>query len=394
MIKFRINQEQRWIVPAAILAAAGLAALMLFRLGSLAGGLSGSEQQVAATAYGWHGLWHQPLYLPLNFVRSVIFFSFTHHGQTLTRLPNVLFGALTITALAALLRFWYGGRTALLTAILFACGAWTLHASRLASYDVLYLLALPTVLLAQQALQKWSNCWLVYYGSLLVWLLLLFVPGTVWFVVLGIFWSRRAWWRAWAAFGAWWQRVLYILLTLPFLALLGHTLSLSGSLKSWLGLPDHLASPLQLLHQAGAVPYHLFIRGPLYPDLWLGRAPILDIFTLVVTAVGLYFYAQHWQAGRSRQLAALFLAGWAVVALNGPVGLSLLIPLLYLCAAAGIAYLLREWLVVFPLNPLARGVSIGLVSLLVAISCIYNLRAYFVAWAHDPATRTEFRYRR
>src|SRR5580704_13185174 len=87
-----------------VLVLAGLSWLLLHRLGSLTGGLSAGELAAASQPVGWHGIYHQPFYLPLNLVRSVVFFLSPNHGQTLTRLPNIAFGALTIASFAALIR--------------------------------------------------------------------------------------------------------------------------------------------------------------------------------------------------------------------------------------------------------------------------------------------------
>jgi hypothetical protein len=389
--KFRFIREERWLTTLAVLTMGATAWLMLYRLGSLVGGLSNGEHQIANTVYGWHGLWRQPLYLPLSLVRSVVFAGFRHHGLTLTRLPNALFGALTIVSFGTLLRLWYGGRTALLTAILFACSAWTLHVSRLASNDVLYLWATPTVLLIQLAIQRRGSQMIVFYVCLVAWLTLLFVPGFVYILLLTTYWNWRAWWQIWLRALPWWQRGVAAVIGLLGSTYLIVASTRPGNLRLWLGLPIHFSARAKLLRQFGAVPFHLLGRGPDSATLWLGRAPILDVFTLVMTVIGVYFYARHWRVSRSRQLAGLFLVSWVLVAIGGPVVLSLLVPLLYICAAAGIAYLLREWLQVFPRNPLARGLGISLIVLAVGLSAGYNLRAYFVAWPLDPSTRAVFR---
>jgi hypothetical protein len=90
----------------------------------------------------------------------------------------------------------------------------------------------------------------------------------------------------------------------------------------------------------------------------------------------------------------LALIGFVLVGISGPVPLSLLVPLLYMGIATGLAYLLHEWLKIFPNNPLARGVGLGLIIVAVAISCTYNYRAYFIAWPNADATKTTFQYRR
>jgi hypothetical protein len=366
--------------------------LLLYRLGSLTGGISPTELATANLTLGWHGLYHQALYLPLNFMRSAIFFAFGHHGQLLTRLPNVLFGALAMLAFVWLIRVWHGTRTMILTGALFITSAWVLHVSRLASYDVLYLWAVPTLLLIQAAQQRRPRSAWIQYGGLMIWGLMLYIPGLIWLMLVNLYWQRQAIINAWRHFHRLWQRMLYVLAGSIWLPLLVLQLTRAGSLRSWLGLPTHLETPLRLLKQLGGVFVHLFIRGPQYPAVWLARTPLLDIFTLVACLIGLYFYATHWRAARSRLLGSYVVVGIILVALNGPVGLSLLVPFLYILAATGVAYLVHEWLQVFPINPLGRAVGLSLIALVIALSCLYNLRAYFVAWPHNTTTQITFRH--
>ena len=69
----------------------------------------------------------------------------------------------------------------------------------------------------------------------------------------------------------------------------------------------------------------------------------------------------HWQlVAQPLARHAALSSGVVLVGLGGPVGLSILVPLLYVAVATGLAYLLHEWLKVFPNNPLARGFGIGL----------------------------------
>lgn len=370
-----------------------LAWLMLYKLGTLVPGLSVGEHVAATAPVGWHGIYHDALYLPLKAARSVDFYLFPSHGAFLTRLPNTIFGALAIISFAWLIWLWHGRRTALIAGLLFATGAWTLHASRLASFDVLYLAATPVILLMNVALHRRPDKTSAVYGSMLVWGLLLYIPGMVWLLLVNTYFQRKSIAEGWHHFNRWWQRGLYALAGFVWLPLLISNLRDTGLLKTWLGLPAHLDAPLMLLKHFAGVFVHLFIRGPQYPDMWLGRAPLLDVFTLAMFFIGLYFYAGHWQASRTRLLSGFFLVGAVLVALGGPVGLSLLVPLLYVVAATGITYLVKEWLKVFPLNPLARGLGLVLVTAAVALACTYNLRAYFVAWPHDDTTAAVFRYR-
>src|SRR4051812_5833112 len=75
---------------------AGLSWLLLHKLGNLTGGLSASEMKTVAAPVGWHGIYDHPFDLPLKLVRSVVFWIAPDHGQLLSRLPNAIFGGLTM----------------------------------------------------------------------------------------------------------------------------------------------------------------------------------------------------------------------------------------------------------------------------------------------------------
>ena len=367
--------------------------LMLYKLGNLTDGMSAAELSATSAAVGWHGIYQNVLYLPLNFIRSVIFALFTDHGLLLGRLPNALFGALTIITFACLIKVWHGTRTAVMATLLFATSAWVLHVSRLASFDVMYLWTLPTLLLLHALFNKHAKNPIVWFGSAIVWGCMLYIPGMIWLVLLSIYLLRSQIATGWRHFSRWWQRLGYLLLAFAGLPLLAFNLAKFGGVTMWLGLPTELSGPLMLLKQLAAVPVHLFVRGPRYPEVWLDSVPLLDIFSLAMCFVGIYFYATHIKASRTRLLGLFTVLGVLLVAIGGPVGLSLLVPVLYITIATGIAYLMHDWLHVFPSNPLARGIGIGLISLAIGLSCLYNLRAYFVAWPHNPTTQAVFQYR-
>ncbi len=368
--------------------------LLIYKLGSLTGGLSRGEMSAASARLGWHGIYHDPFDLPLKAVRSVLFYLVPAHGQTLTRLPNVVFGGLAIVSFGVLIRLWHGARVAALATAMFAASAWTLHVSRLASYDALYLWALPALMCSHFLLRRYYKNPLVWFAGIITWGLLLYVPGLVWFIIVDVWLQRRFVAGGWRHAGRWWLRLLYVVAGLIWLPLLALALSRSGAWKTWLGLPAHFDGATALLKHFAGVPVHLLVRGPEYPQLWLGRSPILDVFGLAGCMLGIYFYVTRWRSHRSRYLLVAAVFGFVLVGINGPVQLSLLVPLLYMAIATGLAYLLHEWLKIFPNNPLARGIGLGLVIFAVGLSCVYNYRAYFVAWPHTAATKAAFQYRR
>ncbi len=383
-----LSQHRRYLIWALVIVLAVLS-LMLFRLGLLTAGLSPVEHASANAIYGWHGLGQSPFYLPLNVVRSLLFSLAGHHGALLTRLPNTVFGAMAIVLFALLIKYWHGNRTALLATALFACNAWLLHVSRLASNDVLYLWAIPLLLVTQLYMSRpVARAW-IWYGSIMICVLLLYIPGMVWFILLSLYWQRAGIVRGWQGYKLWWQRSLYVASGLIWLPLLLSRLTALHNLKLWLGLPVHFAVD-QVARQVAFVPVHLLVRGPNDPERWLAHALLLDAFCLIAVLSGIWFYVAHFRATRSRLLASYWLLGIILVGLGGPVGISLLLPLVFVFAATGIAYLLHEWLRIFPNNPIARKLGIGLVVIAVLVSCSYNLRAYFVAWPHNAYTLSLF----
>ncbi len=388
-----IRQNSRYALLATIIIA-GIGFLLLYKLRSLTGGLSRSEVSATSAAVGWHGIYDQPLYLPLKLLRSIIFYFDPSHGDLLSRFPNAIFGGLTIVTFAWLIRLWHGTRTAIFAGLLFATSAWVIHVSRLASFDVLYLWTIPTLLFTHVQMHRNNTKAAIFYGSMLIWGLLLYIPGVVWLILANMFLQRRAIAAGWQHFSKWWQRALYVLSGLAWLPLLVVGLTRAGSLRLWLGIPDNIADPTGLLKQLAGVFVHLFLRGPQYPELWLNRAPILDIFTLVMCLLGMYFYAKHIKASRARLLGLFFSLGIVLVALGGPVGISLLVPILFIAAATGITFFLHDWGRVFPINPFARALGTGLIVVAIALSCAYNVRAYFVAWPHNIVTQALFQYHR
>lgn len=370
-----------------------LSGFYTFKLGTLPDGLSATEKFSGSDPVGWRGIYDDPFYLPLTILRSVVFFLQPDHGIFLTRISNVPFGIVSIVAFFIVIKWWYGNRVAAYSTVLFATSAWSLHVSRFAGYEALYFMAFPVLLACHVALQRFRGNKRVFMLSLFIWLLLLYVPGLVWLILLSVYMQKRFIAEAINKLSIKQRLITIFGCILLTLLLLRHFLR-PGAFLTWLGLPSEWGTPLHIVKEIVAVPVHLFIRGPQYPELWLGKAPILDIFCLTLAIIGFYFYATRLSAIRSKLLIGALIVGALFVALQGPVTISLLVPLLFVFVATGLAYLLKEWLQVFPNNPIARGLGLGLVMIAIATSAVYNTRAYFVAWPHATETKSTFRYHR
>lgn len=373
-----------------LVGAAFVCFVMLFRLGSITGRLSPAELQAQLFASSWHHLWQDPLNLPLTFVQWLLFTIIPHHGVTVTRAASPVFGVLSILAFAYVLRRWYGVRSAVYGTVLFGLSSWLLHVSRYAGTDVIYLWAVPTLLMLTIAWER-HRIGATHYLLIAALAALLYIPGVIWLLLAVLVLQPQllatSWQRLANTFGRLGGLLLFILLLVPLAWAL---VSRPGLAREWLGLPAHFAGVGHLAHGLlHSISFFVF-RGPAVATIWLPRLPILDFFTTIMAILGLIFYAQHFRAPRTRLLLVLFLVSALLFALGGPVTISLLVPLYYLLVSAGVSYLLHEWLVMFPRNPLARGVGFSLLGIAVLLACVYNVRAYFVAWPHSSSAVAAF----
>jgi len=386
--RFKINW---WFVALFILGLAGLIFLLFYRLSSIMPGITANENSLYSLPLGFHGLYHEPLNLPLNILWSIVFKYLSPVSIFLLRLPDVITGATAIIAFYILLKIWFNLRTATIGTVLFATSAWTLHVSRLATLNVEYLAAITIFLLSTAIVQKKLPSRYTYWLINLTWGMLLYVPGMVFFIGYNIFRQRLELMGGMKVQTNFWSKLAYVFSGLFWLPLLLHNfINSPKNILSWLALPQHFASPWHILKNFGGVFYHIFIRGPLLPDVWLGRTPILDIFSVVAAVIGLYFYITHIKATRTHLILISLLIGAILIALGGSATISIVMPIIYILIATGLAYLLSQWLNVFPKNPFARSLGYLLIGLAITASVVYNVRDYFVAWPHNQASVSVF----
>jgi hypothetical protein len=380
-----------WRILTAIVVGAVLVCfIMLFRLGSITGHLSPEETERQLFASSWHHLVHNPLYLPQTLLQWIILTIIPHHGLTVTRAASPVFGVLALAAFAYVLRRWYGVRSAIYGTVLFGLSSWLLHVSRYGGPQVLYLWALPTLLALTIAWDR-HKVGATHYFLIALLAALLYIPGLVWLIAVVLILQPHLFTVSWRKLSNPFGRVSGLLLFVALMAPLAYALLSHPSLvRTWLGLPNHFASINVMVHNLLHSVSFFVYRGPADATVWLPRLPILDFFTMVLAVIGVIFYAQHFHAPRTRMLIILFVVSALLLALGGPVTVSLLVPMVYLFVAAGLGYLLHEWLQVFPRNPLARGVGFSLIGVAVALSCLYNVRSYFVAWPHNTQTKVAF----
>ncbi|HSX32804.1 MAG TPA: hypothetical protein VLF91_00490 [Candidatus Saccharimonadales bacterium] len=367
-------------------AAVALLLLLVFRLNSLAGGYSAGEQATWQASHSFTTILHAPLNAPFLLLERLLNFIVHPANRLLAgRLSAVVFGFLSMVFFFSLLRYWHGMRTALFGTLLFGTSAWFLHSARQGTPDIM--LCGTLALLACALWLKHTKSALALLVSFVVATSLMYVPGMIWLVLAGVVWQLRL-------VDAIFRKNLWVV-SIGALFMLGALTPLGLAiyhhpdlLKVLAGLPAHgWPHWLQLQHQFFDVPYHLFIHGAAAPDRWLGQLAVIDLFSGVMALLGGYLYVRHMGLTRSRIVIVLLLLGAVLASLGGASSLTLLVPYMYLLAAAGIGFMLDRWFTVFPRNVIAQSVGLTLVCLAVLVSASYGLRQYFVAWPHAPETR-------
>ena len=114
------------------------------------------------------------------------------------------------------------------------------------------------------------------------------------------------------------------------------------------------------------------------------------VLTTILAVLGAYSYFYQRRLSRTGLLAVLAIFACVMIALNGPLWLPLLMPIVYILTAMGIAVLLQKWFTVFPRNPLARTVGITILCLALATVSVYHLQRYFIVWPNTTATKITF----
>ena len=376
------------------MAAIVIGAALLYRLASLAPRLSPAEAQTLTGSTHWHLLLDNPQNLPYRLLVRLAAYAPPQFGHTLilARLPSILLGALAAALMLYVLRRWYGRRTMVFGFLMFIASAWFLHISRFAGVDIEYLTAIVGLIAAHALLYTSDENLPAAYVWLLTNLLCLFVPGMLWFVAAGILLQLPELRNAWRAADSWWPRSSWVVIALISLALPVYSIVRRPSLwRSWLGIPQHFGNWTDIAHRLIDTVLTFAVRGPHDPQLWLGQLPLLDAFVIVMFLAGAVFYARHWRAARTRLLLTYLALGVILVTLGGTVRLSVMLPVMYLVAAGGVAYVLYFWLKKFPRNMFARVFGIALIAAVLGLSCLYNLTQYFVAWPHNPEVSAIYR---
>lgn len=308
----------------------------------------------------------------------------------MARALSATIGLIAVLSFYFIVRRWHNLRISVFATVMFATSSWFLHATRLADPQAAILLILPLIASAAWLNDTKRRGVLPVALAGLTSALLLYVPGLLWFVVLGLFWQRK---RLLRAFRAMKQTELLCIVSASLIIILPGILAIFNDPNfalRLLGLPTELISFREIGHNALQVLKEIFVNGPDSTTYWIGSMPLLDAFAGVMFIIGLYSYRRRLRLDRAKLLLFGLLIGLLLVSLGGVGTMTLMLPFVYLVIAAGISFMMQQWFLVFPRNPIARTLGATLITIAVIASSTYNLSHYFVAWSKAPETRDTF----
>ncbi len=298
-----------------------------------------------------------------------------------------IFGLIFIICFYRYTREYQTRRVTILATILLFTSSWFLQNTRLGLDYILLPLSILILLLATRKLIKANNTALfsVILGVVLG--CTLYVPAVApIFLLLAIFGLRSKAEKV---------KFRHLAIVVPsmlivLIPLILATVQNPNLINNIFGIPTSLL-PIEWAKRILVIPIFLFAKGPFSPINNLGRLPILDVFSSVLLILGVYAAYFKLKENHLRHVIIVLIASFVLIALNGEAVFALIMPIVYIIIAYGVALILQQWFTVFPKNPLVKNIGITLLVISLSFVSFYHLKRYFVAWPNSPATKAVFR---
>jgi hypothetical protein len=388
-VQARVSIGKVWTALSSLLIAGlGIFLVLFTGLDSHIAGYSPAEVQAAREVHSLTSIVENPVNAPHKVV-TWAFTKLTVDPVFAGRLASATFATFALLLFYVATRMWHGKRVAFLATLLLGTGSWFLLTARSSDPNfsasvAVTLLALSGYWMSLHFRTVWSYVAVVASLALMV-----YVPGMVWLVLLGLILRGRSIFQAMTRNLQTWKLMTLIGLLLLFVIA---PIAYAGArdmtvLLALLGAPEQLPHWSEVPQNLGWGLLGLFGWQHTPLAFSVGQLPLMDVVTTVLALLGLVYYATKLSLDRTRLLIGVLLLGLMLLSIGSLAGYAYLLPVMYFLAAGGMAYLLMRWLEVFPRNPLARGIGIVLLTLVIGFAVFYNLRAYFIAAPHTDNIR-------
>lgn len=357
-------------------------------LGTLVPSFSVPELAARADANSINKLLANPLFLPHKLMQYTLL-RLGHTGAFWMRSVSAIWGLVVVLIFFDIIRQWYSRRIAIMGTALLLTSAWFLHMSRLATPEIMYTISIGLLWVGMRLKSVSAPRVRTIFASILILGCCLYVPGLAWIVVPLLIWQRKLIWSEYKMIPKTLALITAIGVIVGAAPLVYGFINDPSLLRAWLFIPSQI-EPRVWLSNLWHIPVWFTLRGPELPVYWLGRAPMLDIFSLVMALLGVFVLSYYRLLDRVRAVVAILLLSLILAIFNGWIALAIGLPILFVVISAGVALFLQQWFTVFPYNPLARVFGVTIVAFVVVLACVYNVRAYFIAWPRSPETQQVF----
>lgn len=365
-----------------------IAALMLFRLSSLTNGLSEVEISTLQSASSISSITEHMVNAPYKLAVYVT----THVFDSAfgLRLTGSIVGGGAIVLFYLLNRKLFGTYVSVIVTAMFGSSSLLLHNARLATPNsmLLSLLAVIAVGFYLRFGKRKDIGWILTAATVG---LSVYTPGMIIFLLGAGLWQFRHVRKSFEQL----QTPIIIITSVVFgLLIAPFIISLVRDIEMWrayVGLPMEFAPIDVMARYAGTAVVSIFVMSPNDPNYWLGRQPVLDIFSSAMLLYGAYHLIRQYRLDRLWTIGGIFLLAvlWIGASTNRW-AILILLPFIYLVIGVGIQKFINVWLKVFPRNPIARTFGSALLCIAIALSLNFQIYRYFVAWPHADATKAVF----
>ncbi|QQS19547.1 hypothetical protein IPL85_04700 [Candidatus Saccharibacteria bacterium] len=378
-----------WRLLLAWLGLALLAYVLLFRgLTTLIPNYAPLEQASQQQSISLRTIYNNPVDAPY---KSLVWIGHKmgHQSIAVTRIAAALIAATFALLFYWVAVHWYSKQVALLATILFVSSSGYLHFGRIGAAFILQM-ATIVLIACTFLLRKAKKERLMSYAIAAIFALCLYIPGMIWFELIGIVLMHRRILGIFRQLGANHSALLVltgVIITIPLV--IGAVRS-PNVLLTVLGLPTSLPSLQLLFDNAMHLGSSVIFKGYWPPEYWLYGAPLLSAGEIILFIAGFILLFSRPRIRGNYLLFGMLAVSSVLIVLGGSAAMAMIIPLIYLTIAGGIYYLLDQWLRVFPKNPLARLAGMALLVVLVGSSTLYHIKAYYTAWPNAPETKAVY----
>ena len=365
-----------------------LSFVLLFQLGSLTNfKISPLEASTIASASSLRAILENSLYLPLKLL--VYMLSFIPMDNVFLRLASSIVGGITAIYFYIILRKLHTRRITALAITLFVTSSWFLQSARVITPVVMSLYSVTALIFLSLWLPHAQHKKTAFVFATTVAASLVYTPGFLLLLILLLIVKPKKFTVILQTVPKWLLALCAVLFVIMIAPLLYSLILGSLPVRTYIGIPL-VIEPMEWLKRLLIIPAYLFARGPLQPVFNVGRLPLLDIFTTILAVLGAYSYYHQRKLSRTGLLVVTTAFACVMIALNGPLWMPLLMPVVYILMAMGIAVLLQQWFTVFPRNPLARALGVAILCLALSTVSVYHITRYFITWPNNTATKITF----